>query len=1074
MILVIFLIIWLISPIVLLPLYFSKRSECNRLNRQNLELFERIKQRDREISEAPDAAPKPSAYSQKQVAEEVHQNAAPRGEAVPYNMPVYNIPAGNPQAAPQKTQNAETIFADKPQTAFAPRQPLPESPRKNVSAINIILILGALLISLSGFIFAVATWGALNTFFKSVVLISFSAVFFAIHSVSERKLKLPQTGRIFYILGSIFLPSAVVAAGILKVFGEYFSFTGGGGAAFLSLLFLTVCIPFFKGAHDYKNRFFAATSFYTFSAAVVSLIWQVSADGSFTALAASVFALAVVVFEPSVQKIFNRLFGEDNVFSPEWNRFSVVNAWALSVVSLFSADSGFVSLAAFALFSVCFLTKTVTDKGGKAGAIAFAFFITAAMFTGFEPGEPSEFACIIAATALICGVLSVMGIFPETLKKALNVLGIIAAGITGLFALIENAMLFDGSVPSAKLVIATAAIFAEMLVFALRYKNNYYKAMSFGAMLLLTSSAVQFICCNAPQFIYSGVNFYATQIPFYTPFFSYLIVLAYFCAARFTKLKNRLYVPANDIILAVYAFWSVLLINDNLRYTSENTVFCLAVLILGTIISAFSNHKKFSPVICPVLTFLTVFPIYDFFEVYSNAGLSESPAANALAAVTVLISVIGGVLLFISSAKTYAKAYGTATAAVLPIYVIAGLCDGSADFIPLIAVTVCTALYLLKSAFPREKYGQICLLHGMLLLTMLFVGIRYSEPTYLMCYPAAASLLIFAVNMIGTTFGGLEKTSKHTEHFLWYALSAFSGILLWISGEEDIIALTVFGVVLGICAVLLSIFRRNTMPLIFPIFAGMFVVETVPAMVVTAVFFAALGCLLFRKRLWEKYYADVLSLSSFLYAIMAFSHSPDGNWWWSCLLLLALLAANLMRRGQTAKTNRIILTVSAAFLFPLWWTVPFFTVPELIEVQFNLLPVVIFCVILRFIWHDALPAVYNFAFVSAIISLVVLFIDAMVSGNNFDSIFIGAVLLVMLAVSFVIKKKRWFVLAVASMVVSAVLLSISRLDSIAWLLYLAIAGAALIALGVVNELKKQQKKDGEDTKLTRFMSDWTW
>lgn len=1069
--LVIFLIIWLISPIVLLPLYFSKRSECNRLAGQNWELSEQLKQLRRENAEAPAEPPKPSEVPQNTSAETAPNRVNPYSETIQYDMPTYNIPRN----IPPRSQAAETVFADKPQTAFAPQPFVPESPKKGVSTINIILILGALLISLSGFIFAVATWGVLSTFFKSVVLISFSAVFFAIHSLSERKLKLPQTGRVFYILGSIFLPSAVVAAGVLKVFGEYFSFTGDGRAAFLAVLFLTVCVPFFKGAHDYKNRFFAATSFYTFSAAVVSLIWQISPDGSVTALITSVFALAVVIFEPSVQKIFNRLFGEDNVFSTEWNRFSVVNAWALSVVSLFSADSGFVSLAAFALFSVCFLTKTVTDKGGTAGAIAFTFFITTAMFTGFDPREMSDFACVIAATALICGVLSVMGIFPETLKKALNILGIIAACITGLFAFIENAVLFsDNGVPSTKLVIAMAAVFAEMLIFALRYKNSYYKAMSFGAFLLLTSSAVQLICFNLPRFIYSEVHFYATQIPYYSPFFSYLIVFAYFCAARFTKLKEKLYAPANDIILAAYAFWSVLLINDSLRYTSENTVLCLTVLALGTVISAVSNHKKFSPVICPVLTFFTVFPLYDLFEGYSNAGLSDSPAANALGVVTILICVIGGVLLFIKPAKSYSKAYGIAAAAILPIYVIAEFVSSSSDFTPLIAVTVYTALYLLKSAFPREKYGQICLLHGMILLTMLFVGIRYSNPTYLMCCPAAASMLIFAVNMIGTTFGGLEKTSKHTEHFLWYALPAFSGILLWISGEENVLALTVFGVVLGICAVLLSVFRRNTIPLIFPVFAGMFVVETVPAMIVTAVLFAALGRLLFRQRLWEKYYADVFGISSFLYAIMAFNHSEDGNWRWGCLLLLALLAANLMRRGQTSKVNKIILTVSAAFLFPIWWIVPFFTVPELIEVQFNLLPVVIFCVILRFIWRDSLPAVYNFAFVSAIISLVVLFIDAMASGNNFDSIFIGAVLLVMLAVSFVIKKKRWFVLAVASMVVSAVLLSISRLDSIAWLVYLAVAGAVLIALGVMNELKKQRKKDGEDDKLTRFMSDWKW
>ena len=49
-------------------------------------------------------------------------------------------------------------------------------------------------------------------------------------------------------------------------------------------------------------------------------------------------------------------------------------------------------------------------------------------------------------------------------------------------------------------------------------------------------------------------------------------------------------------------------------------------------------------------------------------------------------------------------------------------------------------------------------------------------------------------------------------------------------------------------------------------------------------------------------------------------------------------------------------------------------------------------------------------------------------------------------------------LAVASMVASGILLSFGQRDSIAWLVYLALAGAALIALGLANELKKQQQK----------------
>ncbi|MBD5145747.1 MAG: hypothetical protein HDT21_07585 [Ruminococcus sp.] len=1064
MIWIIFIPAWLISPLILLPLFISKCSECKRFAKQNRELLEQlnhIQQFQGGGSETNSA----QASEQPQITSEM-QAYNPYSESLQYNLPQYNMPSA-PVISPQPVpENTETVFTDKAETVYAP-QPVAavETPKKSVSTINIILILGALLISLSGFIFAVATWGVLNTFFKSVVLISFSAIFFAIHSVSERKLKLPQTGRVFYILGSIFLPSAVVAAGILKVFGEYFSFTGDGRAAVLAAIFLTVCVPFFKGAHDYKNRFFAAVSFYTFSAAAVSLIWQISPNGSVTALAASVFALAVAILEPTVQKLFERLFGEDNVFSAEFSRFSAVNAWALSIISLFAAESGFVSLAAFAIFSVCFLTKTVTDKGSTAGAIAFAFFITTSMFIGFDPGDFSEIICIIAATALICGVLSVMGIFPEALKKALNILGIAAAGITGFCAFLENTIMFNRlEAPSPALVIALAAVFAEMLIFALRYRTAYYKAMSFGAILLLSSAAAQLILGG-------------TQFAVYTLVVSYAAVLTYFCVTRFTGLRDRLYVPINDIILAVYAFWCTIILTPLNMYTLQSSVINIAITALAIVSVILSNHKKIAPIVCPVLTFLSFFHIYDIFEICDISLLSGSLSSDSLAVIILLTCVTAAVLLFIKGAENYAKAYGIAAAVSVPLFIITSLADSASDFVPPLAVTVYTAFYLFKYAFPRGKYAQIHFLHGMILLTMIFVGVRYADPEIVMCFPSVAALMIFAVNIAGTAFGCFEKTAKHTEHFLWYAMPALSGILLWISREEELVPMMIFGIVLAVCALILSIFRRNTLPLIFPVLAGLMIISDVAepaAALLFAIIFAALGHVMFRKKLWEKYYLDIFSIAAFLSAAIAFGQSYGSNWKWASILMFALLTVNLMRSGQSSKANRTILTVAAAFLFPLWWTMPFFTVPGLIAVQFNLLPVVIFCVILRFIWHDALPAVYNFAFISAIISLIVLFIDAMASGNNFDSIFIGVVLFIMLAVSFIIKKKRWFVLAVASMVVSAVLLSISRLDSIAWLIYLLIAGAALIALGVLNELKKQQKKSGDDTKLTRFMSDWKW
>ncbi|MCM1479156.1 MAG: hypothetical protein NC085_05590 [Muribaculaceae bacterium] len=1017
--------------------------------------MEQLKEQQKQ---APDELETPSEEHCSEQAQPAESPSQPAVASTPYNLPRYDLP---PRVTPfSEPKKAETV---------------PKTPKKSVSTINIILILGALLISLSGFIFAVATWGALNTLFKSLVLISFSVVFFAIHSVSERKLKLPQTGRVFYILGSIFLPSAVVAAGVLKVFGEYFSFAGDGCAAVLALISATVCVPFFKGAHDYKNRFFAATSFYAFSAAIVSIIWQISPNGSITALLTSIFAFGIVLTEPFIQRIFTKLFHEDNIFVKEWNNFVIVNAWLLSVVSLFASEGGFVSAAAFAVFSACFLTKTLADKNSAAGAVAFTFFITAAMFVGFEPREFSEVICVIAATALICGVLSVMGIFPESLKKMLNLLGIIASAVTGVLAMILTIGDVESGGTSPELVIALVAIFAEMLVFALRYRAERYKAMSFAAFLLLST--------NIFQMLLGGAN-----LAVYVPALSYAAVLAYFSATRFTPLKKRLYHPANDVISAVYALWCGLVPFLEIPTT------CLFVIIFAIILSGLSNHKKISPIICPILTIALAFPISEIFNSNNISIFYEKILPDAISAVIILICVLGIVLLFLKNAESYAKSYRITIFCATVIFTVIALIFSDyaiCGFAPFAAVTAYTATYLYKNAFPIGKYGKICLFHGMLLLTAFFAGLQYADPAYTACFPAAAAMLIFAVNAAGTVFGGFEKTAKHTEHFLWYAMPALSGILLWIFREEAfslevlfdnkmLIFLAIFGLILLICTLLLSLFRRNTLTLIFPIFMGLLAVNcwrNSLADLIFAAVFGVLGRLLFRRKVREKYCLDVFGTAALLFAISA-RNAAQGAYWdcweWASLLTAALLTANLTRREQSAKANRIILTIAAAFLFPLWWSEPFFAVPTLIEVQFNLLPVVIFCVILRFIWRDAPTAVYNFSFISAIISIIVLFIAAMSSGNNFDAVFIGVVLLAMLAVSFVIKRKRWFVLAVASMVVSAVLLSVSRLDSIAWLVYLAIAGAALIALGVVNELKKQQKKSGEDAKLTRFMSDWTW
>ncbi|MBP1550333.1 MAG: hypothetical protein J6A05_10050, partial [Oscillospiraceae bacterium] len=280
-----FIILWLISPIILLILFLVQLSANSDLKRNNKALKEQVnallsqlaQSSDNTVSDTP--AQTAEAVPEPHVAEpNIQQQVVPPQPSTPYQLPpqaAYNIPTTAAQQVTPKQPETQTapVYAQKIDAPVVPQSepvyaqkmdiPVAPKPKKRISTINIILILGALFLSLSGFIFAAATWGVLNSFFKAVVLVSFSALFFGIHSFTERKLKLEQTGRIFYILGSVFLPAAVVAAGLLEVFGHYLSFYGDGRLLLFAILALSVCIPFFKGAHDYKNKFFAIVSHYS-------------------------------------------------------------------------------------------------------------------------------------------------------------------------------------------------------------------------------------------------------------------------------------------------------------------------------------------------------------------------------------------------------------------------------------------------------------------------------------------------------------------------------------------------------------------------------------------------------------------------------------------------------------------------------------------------------------------------------------------------------------------------------------------------------------------------------------------
>lgn len=1056
-----FILLWLISPIVLLILFLVQLSTCSELKRSNKALSEQVNAllaqlaKNENIGKTASEAPEQGkAATESRSAEEPVQSIAAAQPAS-----TFNVQTAEPQTA-HPTTPKPVVYAEKVDVFVAPEA---AAPKKKISTINIILILGALFLSLSGFIFAAATWGVLNSFFKAVVLVSFSALFFGIHSFTERKLRLEQTGKIFYILGSVFLPAAVIAAGLLEVFGHYLSFYGNGRLLLFAILAVSVCVPFFKGAYDYKNKFFAAVSHYSFSAAVVFILFHVIPRGDIAVLAGAVYSLLIVIAEPFVKEFYDEIFGEDNVFSAQYGYFALISTTIIGIISIcvFRGETlSIVTLLAFAVYSACFLTRSITEKNGVFSSIAFAFFITISLFSGFDPDSISSATCVIAATALIYATLSAMGLLPEIIRNIMKWFAIAAAGIAGLLAVVENInYLIDNSVPSWEMILASGVVFAEMVILAIRYSTSEFKAFSFAAFIWFVTDLMLVF-----EIGLAGI------------LISFAAVAAYFLAARLTPLRDKLYSSANDIVFAAYT------IVNSFCCCVDSDAGCfaaIAVLAAGVICTILCRSETLSAILCPILTFQTVLPLFIIFVDYDIVfPYAVENGDSAMSVIVILFCVLASLLLFIPKASNYAKSYGISVLCVLPIFLISCIIWESADFVSMLAVCIYTAVFLGKYSFPKEKFSHVNLLNSAIILTSVLVGFKFiDDHSYLYCFPSVAVMLIFALYALGEAFDVFKKVNPHICTFLWWTSPIFSSFLFISCINTGEVSLMIFGAILALCSGFTSVLKKNTLNLILPIIVlTIAIAETYEAemLIIPFAVLVIAGRILFNDKLIKGFYSDIFSLGAYIiafaYAVETYNDFKD----WLALLAIALLTLNLVRKEHTSTANRRCITAASAFIFPLFWAQPFFEVPEMINVQFNLLPVFFFCLLVKLIWKDAAEKADNFSFIAAIISLVILFMESFTSSDSFDAVFIGTVLFIMLAVSFIIKKKRWFVLAVASMVASGILLSFGQRDSIAWLVYLALAGAALIALGLANELKKQQQKTGEETKLSRFMSDWTW
>lgn len=945
-----------------------------------------------------------------------------------------------------------------------------KSEKRRVSSINVLLVIGSLFIILAGFIFATTTWASLGNIVKAVTILSFSAVLFAVSSLSERKFDLPKTGKVFYTLGCAFLPITVLAVAYFKIFGEWFSLGGNGSGAVVAVAAALTGAVCFKGSFDYRSREFAWGALASVSAVTASLAFQIFGDHpDLMILSYAVYSMAVIL----ISRIIQQKSVKSNTFAyiievlPD---FELVNTAMLSLASLIVSaawlDHSFVVTISCGIFAASYIFSGFSKKNGFAGAVPFLLFLSIASFYGLSPENFSEGTYVAAAVATVVTVLSFLKVLPEKFAYAIKILSNICIGAAAVLLAIAAV----SSEITLASVIVLALLTLEILLLGIFRRDA-------GKMLfVLFSFALSSTILSAVSLMTSSDRMFAA-----VSCGALLAVSAgYVIADVILNQKGRefaLRLVFTDVMLS--AFTAVVLVAAG--EISLTAVVCTAVTMFLFSFFPKKNWEKFAFSFFAMLSLGMTASVDTLTERFSDTLL--------FTAISAVLAVISIVLMIAKKNKLTENGAISGFSAVTAVYMFISSFKLFSQPDPVWQLWLILAVvFAVKGCLSKHKAPISA---SIILFCLTFGGFAYEVMDFgadaeLIAAGGFASILFAAL-----LFAPYSELIGYCRKFTFFCLDFISFVLLCMlaSTGKTSAAINVGTLIIFAMTVTSGLITFGSAPLTLPFSAAYFAVANqlkntfndaeaaigiaIAAMIVLS---AAASFCLYKNSVVEKKCKGV-DFDGFAFARIAgiaayYFHINGEISQWLGLWLICAVIVSFWRKGSKPLTNRII--ASAAMLVPVaaWWSQPFIKLPESFAIEINTVPILIYLAALRFLKWDK-KHIDTLTFFTYIIVYVILFFHA-VSGTLGNALVVMISAFVILAVSFMIKMKRWFVLSAAVITTSAIFMSIKQWGSPAWWVYLLAAGLILIAVGAFNEQRKKSADGGVTGKITRFMSEWTW
>lgn len=220
----------------------------------------------------------------------------------------------------------------------------------------------------------------------------------------------------------------------------------------------------------------------------------------------------------------------------------------------------------------------------------------------------------------------------------------------------------------------------------------------------------------------------------------------------------------------------------------------------------------------------------------------------------------------------------------------------------------------------------------------------------------------------------------------------------------------------------------------------------------------------------NRYTVDWLSLSAMLAIFLLFF---CGRWGiFTALFLLGTSMISFRARSTGEMSRKVFATLATSFYVFAIWAQPVISWPDVVVTEWNLMILVAGFIFLRWmVWRDKEKIMEALLFSLVILSILILSASALFSGELFDSLFMGISMFVLMCVSFLSRKKKWFILSSVTVICLSIYMTRTFWSSIEWWIYLLATGLIIIGLGTSNEIMKQ-RGDSLTGRAKKIFKDW--